>query len=257
MDLSLESRSALVLGSTSGLGLAIAQRLAEEGARVAFTGRRGAEAARLAEGHPGAIGLALDLQDESSVDRAVSMVSERFGGVDIVVLNSGGPPPGTAAALQAHDLAAALRALLLAQIGIVARLLPGMREREWGRIVAVGSSGVQQPIPNLVQSNTVRAALAGYLKTLSREVAADGVTVNMVLPGRMDTDRVAQLDAGQAQRQGTDVGTARRQSEESIPMGRYGTPREFADVAVFLCSQNASYVTGAQIRVDGGKAESY
>jgi 3-oxoacyl-[acyl-carrier protein] reductase len=116
---------------------------------------------------------------------------------------------------------------------------------------------VQQPIPGLVQSNTVRAALAGYLKTLSREVAADGVTVNMVLPGRIDTDRVAQLDAIRAERLSTDAASVRQQSEGSLPPGRYGTPREFGDVAVFLCSQNASYVNGTQIRVDGGMVSSF
>lgn len=257
MDLSLDSRSALVLGSTSGLGLAIAQGLAGEGASVAFCGRRGERAAELAAQYPKALGLEIDLSEEASIDRGIETVVRRFGGIDIVVLNAGGPRPGRADTMTAQDLGAALQTLLLAQIDIAARLLPGMRARKWGRILAVGSSGIQQPIPDLAQSNTVRAALAGYLKTLSREVAADGVTVNMVLPGRIDTDRVAQLDAMRAERTGRDTPTVRKQSEESLPAGRYGTPREFGDVAVFLCSQNASYVNGTQIRVDGGMVGSF
>jgi 3-oxoacyl-[acyl-carrier protein] reductase len=131
-------------------------------------------------------------------------------------------------------------------------VLPAMRERGWGRILAIGSSGVQQPIPNLVRSNVARAGLAAYLKTLAGEVARDGVTVNMILPGRIDTDRVAGLDANQAERRGIDIESVRKQSEGSIPAGRYGKPVEFADVAAFLCSERASYVTGSQVRVDGG-----
>ncbi len=127
-----------------------------------------------------------------------------------------------------------------------------MRERGWGRVLAVGSSGVQQPIANLARSNAARAALAGYLKTLAGEVGRDGVTVNMALPGRIDTDRVATLDEGAAKRRGSDAATVRRASEAAIPLGRYGTPEEFGDVAAFLCSERAAYVTGAQIRIDGG-----
>jgi 3-oxoacyl-[acyl-carrier protein] reductase len=257
MDLMLTGRSALVLGSTSGLGLAIAEGLASEGARVAFTGRRGDTAREVAQRYPGSIGMELDLADNESVERALELVGNTFDSVDILVLNSGGPPAGSATELTASALEASLRTLVLVQIEIVSRLLPGMRARRWGRIVGIGSSGLEQPIPGLVQSNAARAALDGYLKTLSREVGTDGVTVNMVLPGRIDTDRVTQLDGIRARSTGTDAASVRAQAEQSIPVGRYGTPEEFASMAVFLCSDKASYVTGTHIRVDGGLVSSY
>jgi 3-oxoacyl-[acyl-carrier protein] reductase len=169
-----------------------------------------------------------------------------------LVLNAGGPPPGPAAELTAKGLASALDTLLLTQIDFVSLLLPGMRQRGWGRILAIGSSGIIQPIPDLARSNTARAALAGYLKTLANEVARDGVTVNMILPGRIDTDRVAALDRHAATARGIDEAQVRRASETRIPVGRYGTADEFASVGVFLCSTAASYVTGSAIRVDGG-----
>jgi len=257
MNSTLKDRSALVLGSTSGLGLAIAEGLAAEGARVAFTGRRGDSARRVAERYSGALGLELDLADARSVERGLELVTDTFGEVDILVLNSGGPPFGTATALTGSALETSLRTLVLVQIDIVARLLPAMRTRKWGRIVGVGSSGIEQPIPGLVHSNAARAALDGYLKTLSREIAADGITVNMVLPGRIDTDRVNQLDGVRAEASGADLASVRAQAEGAIPIGRYGTPEEFANVVVFLCGDKASYVTGTHIRVDGGLVSSY
>jgi 3-oxoacyl-[acyl-carrier protein] reductase len=257
MDLGLHGRTALVPGSSAGIGLAIAQALAAEGADVVLAGRRGdlvrAEADRL----PSAIGVEVDLGADGAPDALVDAAVERFGKVDIVVLNSGGPPPGPAADLTAEQASAAVHQLLLQHQRIVARVLPGMRERGWGRILAVGSSGVQQPLERLALSNIGRAALAGYLKTLAGEVAADGVTVNMVLPGRIDTDRVASLDAGAAQRAGITPEEARARSQATIPAGRYGRPEEFAAVVAFLASSAASYVTGEQVRCDGGLVRSY
>ncbi len=252
MDLQLTGRTALVVGSTSGLGLAIATALSAEGVAVAVTGRRADIAGKVAADLEGAVGVALDLTDPASVDAGVREAQAALGELDILVLNSGGPPPGAAAGLTVDGLQEALRTLLTSQVQLVSLLLPGMRERGWGRVVAVGSSGVQQPIANLARSNVARAGLASYLKTLSGEVGRDGVTVNMVLPGRIDTGRVAALDEAAAQRRGDDAATVRRDSEASIPLGRYGRPAEFADVATFLCSPRASYVSGAQIRVDGG-----
>lgn len=252
MDLKLAGRSALVLGSTSGLGLAIAQGLAGEGARTAFTGRRGEVAGRAAADYPGSVGLELDLADAGSASEGVDAAVAALGAIDILVLNSGGPPPGAAADLTADGMAASLTTLLLSQISIVSRLLPEMRSRRWGRILAIGSSGIDQPIQGLVRSNAGRAALAGYLKTLAGEVAADGVTVNMVLPGRIETSRTAELDANRAQATGVDAAAVRARAEQAIPAGRYGTTEEFASVAVFLCSDRASYVTGTRLRVDGG-----
>jgi 3-oxoacyl-[acyl-carrier protein] reductase len=142
--------------------------------------------------------------------------------------------------------------MLLPQIALATLLLPQMRTHGWGRVLAIGSSGVQQPIANLARSNAARAALAAYLKTLANEVSGQGVTVNMLLPGRIDTRRVADLDEARARRDEIEVEAVRRASAATIPIGRYGRTDEFADVAVFLCSDRASYVTGAQIRVDGG-----
>lgn len=252
MDLGLAGRNAFVVGSTSGLGLAIACALSAEGARVALSGRREDVAKEQAALLADAVAVPLDLTDPTSVASAVAQAQAALGGIDVLVLNSGGPPPGTASDLTAEAMEESLRSLLLAQVQLVSLVLPGMRERGWGRVLAVGSSGVQQPIPHLARSNAARAALAGYLKTLSGEVGRDGVTVNMALPGRIDTDRVAALDEGAAKRRGSDAGTVRRTSEAAIPVGRYGTPEEFADVAAFLCSERAAYVTGAQIRIDGG-----
>jgi 3-oxoacyl-[acyl-carrier protein] reductase len=252
MDLGIEGRSAMVVGSTSGLGLAIAHELAAEGARVAFCGRRFEVAQEQASRHRSAIGVALDLGDPASVEDAVLQVSNAFDAIDILVLNGGGPPPGQASTLIADDLNPALRNLLIAQIQLVSLVLPQMRHSGWGRIVAVGSSGIQQPIGHLVQSNAARSALAAYLKTLATEVAAEGITVNTVVPGRIDTARIAILDSKAAERQGVDPATARRRSESGLPMQRYGIPEEFAAVAAFLCSARASYVSGSQVRVDGG-----
>lgn len=257
MDTGLRGRTALVPGASSGIGLAVARALAAEGANVVLAARRGevvrAEAAQL----PSAIGVEVDLTDEAAPAALLEAAGSAFGPVDVLVLNSGGPPPGGAAEAGAEQTLAAVHQLLLQHIRLTSLVLPGMRERGWGRIVAVGSSGVQQPLPNLALSNIGRAGLAGYLKTLAAEVAAEGITVNMVLPGRIDTDRVASLDAAAAQRTGRTPEQARAASEGTIPAGRYGTPEEFAAVVAFLASVPAAYVTGEQIRCDGGLVRSY
>lgn len=253
----IKGRSALVLGSTSGLGLAVARGLADEGARTAFSGRRRELALRAAEAYPDALGLELDVTDADSARRGIAAVTDAFGPVDILVLNSGGPPPGTAAGLSPDEMAASLDALLLAQIRVVSLVLPQMRRRKWGRIVAIGSSGIEQPIAGLARSNAARAGLAGYLKTLAAEVAADGVTVNIVLPGRIATGRVAEVDSARAAATGQDVATVRERAVDAIPAGRYGTPEEFASAVVFLCGSQASYITGTRVRVDGGMIASH
>jgi 3-oxoacyl-[acyl-carrier protein] reductase len=256
MDLGLTGRRALVLGSTGGLGLAVATALAHEGARVVLCGRRGERARELAAGLPGAAGLAVDLTRDG-VDGLVADAEAAIGPLDVVVLNSGGPPPGGAVDLSTDAVRAAVETLLLRQIELVAAVLPGMRSRGWGRILAIGSSGVQAPLPGLVLSNIGRAGLAGYLKTLASEVAADGVTVNMLLPGRFDTDRSTAIDGGRAEREGMSLEEVRDESQRSIPVGRYGDPAEFGAVAAFLCSGPASYLTGEQVRCDGGYVASY
>jgi 3-oxoacyl-[acyl-carrier protein] reductase len=257
MDLGMAGKNVLIPGSSSGIGLAVARALGGEGANVVLAARRGdtveAEAARL----PSALGLHVDLTSDGAPEDLVRRAEEAFGPVDVLVLNSGGPPPGGAADMSAEQAASAVNQLLLQHIRLTSLVLPGMRRRGWGRIIAVGSSGVQQPLPNLALSNMARAGLAGYLKTLAAEVAGDGVTVNMVLPGRIDTDRVASLDAAAAGRSGKQPDEVRAASEAAIPAGRYGRPEEFAAVVAFLAGNPASYVTGEQIRCDGGMVRSY
>lgn len=257
MDLEIAGRHAFVGGSTEGLGLAIAQALAAEGARVTITGRREEVARAEADRLTDAIGVGMDILDPASQQSALAKATDRHGPVDIAVLNGGGPPPGDAAGIETADLETAVQLLLISHQRLVAQVLPGMRERQWGRILAVGSRAIQEPIAGLALSNIVRVALAGYLKTLSREVAADGVTVNMVLPGRIRTRRVDRLDQASAERNGISPEEARSRSEETIPAGRYGTPTEFGEVAAFLCSERARYITGSQIRVDGGQAAGF
>lgn len=257
MDTGLNGRTVIVPGSTSGLGLACAQAFAAEGANVVLAGRRGEVAAEQAAALPSAIGLGLDLTDPESPARLYAEAVAAFGSVDVVVLNSGGPPPAAAADLTDEQVESALHALMLQHHRLVQAALPSMRSRGWGRIVAIGSSGVQQPLPRLALSNIGRGALAAYLKTLAAEVAGEGVTVNMVLPGRIDTDRVTQLDQAAAERTGRTVEESRSASESTIPAGRYGRPDEFASAVVYLSSDAAAYVTGVQLRCDGGLVRSF
>jgi 3-oxoacyl-[acyl-carrier protein] reductase len=252
MELGLQGKVAFVVGSTSGLGLGIAEALSREGASVAIAGRRGDLAHAHAAKMPCAVGVELDLTDVASRTAAIDHVVSVLGPIDVLVLNSGGPPAGQASLLRPDEMMSTIDTLLMAQIDLVQAVLPKMRAQGWGRILGIGSRGVEQPIPNLAQSNIARSALAAYLKTLAAEVAQDGVTVNMILPGRIASDRALSLDAGQAKREGTTVDDVRERSQKSIPAGRYGTAEEFGSVAAFLSSVKASYVTGGQIRVDGG-----
>ncbi|MBT2872416.1 SDR family oxidoreductase [Streptomyces cellulosae] len=252
MDLGIRGRVAVVAASTGGLGRAVAEALAAEGASVVVAGRRGDLAEEIAGGLPDAVGVRVDLTVPDGPRALVEAAREAYGDPDILVLNGPGPRPGTAAGLDTGDLAAAVDSLLLAQQRLVALTLPSMRRRGWGRILAVGSSGIAEPLPGLVLSNAGRAALAAYLKTLAAEVATDGVTVNLLLPGRIATDRVAALDAARAEREQRPVAEVEAASQAAIPAGRYGTPAEFGAAAAFLCSAPASYITGTALRCDGG-----
>ncbi len=247
----LDGRVALVLGATAGIGRAAAEALADRGARVALAGRR-QELAEEAASRCGGLGLGADLTDPASLDAALDRIDHALGPVDVLVLNGGGPPPSTAVGLDVATARSAAELLLYGHLHLVGRCLPGMRQRRWGRIVAIGSTAVRQPLPGLATSAMFRAALAAYLKLLAEEVARDGVTVNMVLPGRIATARVADIDARNAARAGVTPEEVRAASEATIPLGRYGTPDEVADAVAFLCGDGARYLTGEQVRVDGG-----
>jgi 3-oxoacyl-[acyl-carrier protein] reductase len=257
MDLGLKDKRALVLASTKGLGRGIAEALAAEGVAVAVCGRdkaaAGKAAAEIAAAHEvRAEGYALDLTEASSVTALGKSVMADFSGIDIVVHNSGGPPPGPITEVEPARWMAQFEAMFLGYCRITAVVLPGMRARKWGRILISSSSGAVQPLANLGISNTMRAGLLGWAKTLSNEVAADGVTVNTILPGRIHTARVDTLDTAAAERLGVTLDDARRASMATIPVGRYGSVAEYGAVAAFLASRQASYVTGAVMRVDGG-----
>ncbi len=256
MDLGLSGRTALVCASTDGLGEAIARTLAEEGANTVICGRRVGRAEEIAASLPSAIGVAVDLFNENGPAELFAAAVDAFGAPDILVLNGPGPGPASATAIDTNDAEVALRVLLHQHIRLVSLALPAMRAGGWGRILAIGSSGVVAPLPNLALSNLGRAALAGYLKTLAAEVAADGVTVNLLLPGRIKTDRTAAVDAANAERSGRTVGEVEQASIATIPARRYGRPAEFAAAAAFLCSAAASYITGTALRCDGGLVRS-
>jgi 3-oxoacyl-[acyl-carrier protein] reductase len=257
MDLGLKGKRALVMSSSRGLGLGIAEALAAEGCDVLLTGRtedrlRDAARAITERGAGRADFVRVDLTDDTAVDTLAAAAAEKLGQVDILVNNTGGPPPGRMVEAEPDMLARQFEAMVLRVADLTKRLLPGMRERGWGRVITIGSSGVLQPIPNLGLSNALRSALVGWSKSLSNDVAADGVTVNMLLPGRIHTERVDELDAATAKRGDISLDEARAASRATIPAGRYGTVAEFAAVATFLASEQASYVTGSLVRCDGG-----
>jgi 3-oxoacyl-[acyl-carrier protein] reductase len=257
VELGLTGRCAVVCASTGGLGEAIARALAAEGASVVVSGRRGDRAREIAAELPKAVGVGVDLTSESGAAELVAVARKTFGEVDVLVLNGPGPKPGPATSVDDEGLDSAVETLLCPHLRLLALTLPGMRSRGWGRVLAVGSSGVDAPLPNLALSNLGRSAFHSYLKTLASEVAADGVTVNMLLPGRIATDRVAFLDEAAATRLGTTADDIAARSRATIPAGRYGDPAEFGAVGTFLCGELASYVTGTTLRVDGGLVRSH
>ena len=244
MDLGLKGKTALVLGASRGLGAASATLLAAEGAHVIAASRSGAAPAE------GMDGLTLDLAEAASVEALIARLAEQP--VDILVNNCGGPAAGPAKGQSSAAWADAFETMAAPIFAITDAALPGMIAKGWGRVVTIGSSGIVQPIPGLALSNGVRGAVAGWSKTLAEEVAPHGVTVNMVLPGRIATDRLAQLDGIKADKSGAALEAVQEASRKTIPAGRYGAPEEFGAMVTFLCSQQAGYVTGSMIRVDGG-----
>lgn len=257
MDLGLRRKVALVAAASKGLGRAIAEELAAEGASVAICSRdaKAIEVAgrdiATATGAP-VLARAADVSRAADIAELVDAVVERFGHIDILVTNTGGPPSGS---FDMHDAKAwqtAAQTLLFAPLEFARRVLPGMRERRWGRILNVTSIAVKQPIDGLILSNSLRAAVTGWAKTLANEEARHGITVNNLMPGHTDTDRVRELANATAAREGIAVEQVLARREREIPMGRMGTPREFAALAAFLASERAGYITGTSIPVDGG-----
>lgn len=242
MDLGLRGKTAIVCGASSGLGLAAAEALAAEGANVAMFARR-REQLELDAERIGALAVRGDVTNAADLERLVERTVAAFGGIDVVVWNSGGPPAGKAAELTDEQLEAAFELLLLPAVRLVRLALPYLERSDAGRIVAVTSLTVKEPTPHLSLSNALRPGLVGWLKTLSREVGPKGVTVNCVAPGRIDTPRMTEL-------YGEDGPPAEELAQ--IPLGRLGTPREFGDVVCFLASDRAAYVSGTTVLVDGG-----
>jgi 3-oxoacyl-[acyl-carrier protein] reductase len=257
MDLGIAGKRAVVIGGGRGLARGIAEALAGEGVEVCIAGR-GKDVLKSAAEEMGRSAtrpprwFACDVADKSDVDR----LAEAIGEADIVVNNCGGPPPGPVCDVSDEQWLTGFESIFLSTVRLTRHFLPGMRARGWGRVITIVSSGVVQPIPNLGISNAIRLAVVGWSKTLAGEVAADGVTVNCIAPGRIHTDRVDQLDAAAAARSKMDIDEVRRASRQVIPADRYGTPAEFAAAGAFLASAQASYITGAIHRVDGGMIRS-
>src|SRR4051794_31064466 len=248
MELGLDGRVALVTGASKGLGHGIAAALAAEGARVAISSRS-KERIDAAAAEIGARGYVYDSTDVDAAPGLLEAVEADLGPVDVLVTNTGGPPPGPdPLGFTREQWEEAYRTLVLSPMAFVERVVPGMRERGFGRVVAVSSSAVKEPIPVLMLSNAHRTGLLAGFKTIARKVAPDGVTVNSVLPGRIGTDRLFET-AGSPE-------AAEEAAREQVPAGRLGTVEEIAAVAAFLCSKRASYVTGTAVLVDGGLTHS-
>jgi 3-oxoacyl-[acyl-carrier protein] reductase len=259
MDLGLKGKRALVLSSSRGLGLGVAQSLAAEGANVMMTARSGDRLEAAAKGiNQKGQGQAHTYVGDlaGNVEAIHRAAMQALGGIDILVANTGGPPARTALNVKPEEWLPQFEAMILPVLKLAGLVLPGMQERGWGRILTIASSGVVQPIPNLVISNTLRSSLVGWSKTLATEVAKDGITVNLVLPGRIETDRTGELDAANAKAQSKSVDEVAAAARATIPAGRYGRVEEFADTVCFLASERASYITGSVIRVDGGAVRS-
>jgi 3-oxoacyl-[acyl-carrier protein] reductase len=257
MDLQLTGKVALVTAASKGLGRATATRLAAEGARVMISSRGEEQLSATAAEIAATTGAQVeyfpaDVADAEGLAALLRETEQRLGGVDVLVNNAGGPRPGGFDALDDAAWQEAFELNLMSTVRLIRGVLPHMREQGWGRIVTIASSSIKQPIENLLLSNTYRVAILGLAKSLAIEFAPDGVLINTVGPGRIDTDRVAGLDAGRAEKAGISVEEVRAQTAKSIPLGRYGTPEEFANVAAFLVSGANTYLTGQAFLVDGG-----
>ena len=257
MDLGLRGKTAVVAASSKGLGRAIAEELAAEGTNLVMCARgedalrATADAIRKSSGVK-VVEVGADVSQQSGIDLVARTALDSFGRVDVLVTNSGGPPSGAFDSFTAETWESATRLLLYSAVGLARAVLPGMKERRWGRILNVTSIAVKQPIDGLMLSNSLRAAVTGFARTLANEVAQFNITVNNIMPGYTRTDRVDQLARATSEKTGGSLKDAYARWEKEIPMGRLGEPREFAALAAFLASERASYITGSSIAVDGG-----
>lgn len=256
MELSIAGKIALVSAASSGLGRASAAALAREGARVAILSRRETELQNVAQEIGAVLAVRCDLSKAADIEAALQRVQSELGPVDILVNNCGGPPGGSFSTITETQWIESFEQVFLSTLRMTRAVLPGMRERKWGRIVNIVSTSVQQPIPGLILSNAYRPALAGWAKTLAAEVANDGVLVNCISPGRIRTNRTATMDRAASEQTGKSIAQIEVERSATVPMQRYGTPEEFGAVVAFLASERASYLTGSVIRVDGGLVSS-
>lgn len=245
MDLGIDGRTALVTGASKGLGLGIAKALAAEGARVAMVSRSQERIEAAADDVPGARTFVHDNADVDGGDRLIDAVQDELGAVEILVVNTGGPPAGDPLSFTGEQWEAAYRSLVRSPMALIERTVPAMRERGWGRVVNVSSNAVREPIPYLMLSNAHRSATLAAFKTLARHLAGDGITLNTLLAGMIATDRLIELGGGSLE-------AVEENAREQVPAGRLGRVEEFAAAAAFLCSDAASYITGAALAVDGG-----
>jgi 3-oxoacyl-[acyl-carrier protein] reductase len=257
MDLGLTGKVAMVAGASRGLGYAVARALAAEGALVSIGSRDEsaiAEAARRIgrEASTDPLGVAVDLRSAEAILGWHARTVDRFGGLDLLFVNTGGPPPGAALSFDDAAWTGAFELLVLSAVRLVRAAAPSMTARGGGAVLVSTSTAVREPIANLALSNIVRSSVAAMAKTLANELAPQRVRVNHLLPGRFDTDRIRELDANRARAAGTTPEEVRAGLEKTIPIGRYGQPEEYATAAVFLLSDAARYITGASLVVDGG-----
>ncbi len=256
MDLQLKGKTALVFGGSKGIGRGIAEALAAEGVAVAIVARTKETIDRAASEMTArgcrAIGITGDLANWASTETAVKSAREQLGPIDILVNNSGGPPPSGVVGVKPEIWESQFHAMVMPFFRVTDMVIGEMRERKWGRILNVASYSVIEPIPTIGISNTLRSAVVGWAKTLAGEVARDGITVNMLLPGVIATDRSKSLHQGMAKRLNISEEEALKRFETTLPVGRMGTAAEFGAVAAFLASPLAAYITGSMIRIDGG-----